>query len=275
MSISAPRYVQGPVARVGRTSRAFAIFEREFRRRATLGPLFIIALTWFIVIIWVVTSVYFATLSGGSLRSSFEAPYESAIWGLLLLIVTATVGSGSLADDLGSRSITLYLSRPIRLTDYLVAKASSVGAWLLIASVGPECVAAGVSAALGFTSAGTALAVVGAAFAVGLVMAVFFTGVALALSSVTRRSLYAGVAIFGTVLSVTAAVSVISGITGNAHLLYASLASNTQGIAEAAFGLPAPHATDPVWSVGLLITTGVVLGFLAWLRLSRIEVVGE
>ncbi len=275
MSISAPRYVQGPVVRVSRSSRTFAIFEREFRRRATLGPLFIIALTWFIVIIWVVTTVYFATLTGGSIRSSFEAPYESAIWGLLLLIVTAAVGAGSLADDLGSRAITLYLSRPIRLADYLVGKASAVGVWLLIASVGPECVAAGVSAALGFTSTSTALVVVGAAFAVGLVMAVFFTGIALALSSVTRRSLYAGVAIFGTVLSVTAAVSVVSGITGNADLLYASLASNTQGIAEAAFGLPAPYATDPVWSAGLMVATGVVLAFLAWLRLSRIEVVGE
>jgi len=275
MSISAPRYVQGPVARVGRTFRTLAIVQREFLRRATWGPLFAVALTWFIVVVDTVVRVDFATVSHGSVRSAFESIYESAFWDLLLLIVTATVGAGSLADDIGSRSITLYLSRPIRLSDYLAAKASATAAWILIAAVGPGCVAAGLAAALGMVSASDALAAVGGCLAVGIVATVFFTGVALALSSFTRRSLYAGVAIFGTVLAVSASVGVVSGITGNADLLYADIASNVQGIAEAAFGLPSPYATDPVASVAVLLLTGSVLLGLAWWRLSRIEVVGE
>ena len=275
MSISAPRYVQGPVARVGRTFRTLAIVQREFFRRATWGPLFAVALTWFIVIIDTVVSVDFATVSHGSVRSAFETIYESAFWDLLLLIVTATVGAGSLADDIGSRSITLYLSRPIRLSDYLAAKASATGSWILIAAVGPGCVAAGIAAALGMVSASDAFAAVGGCLAVGVVVTVFFTGVALALSSFTRRSLYAGVAIFGTVLALSASVGVISGITGNADLLYADIASNVQGIAEAAFGLPSPYATDPIASVAVLLFTGLALLGLAWWRLSRIEVVGE
>ena len=275
MSISAPRYVQGPVARVGREVRAWSIVQREVLRRATWGPLFAVALTWLIVILETVVNVYFATLTGGSVKAAFEAPYESVIWNLLILIVAATAGAGSLADDIGSRAITLYLSRPIRLGDYLFAKASAVGIWILIAAAGPGCVAAGLTAALGMVSASDAIAALGGCFTLGWITAVFFTGVVLALSSVTRRSLYAGVAIFGTVLSVTAAVSVVSGITGNANLLYADLTSNTQSIAQAVFGLPSPYPTDPAASAAVMVLTGVVLAMFAWWRLSRIEVVGE
>ena len=275
MSISAPRYTQGPVARVGRSFRVLAIVEREILRRATMGPLFAVVLTWLLVVFEVMVRVAFAGGPGFSVPAAFESPYESVVWVLLLLIVTAAVGAGSIADDIGSRSITLYLSRPIRLSDYLVAKASSIGTWVLIAAVGPGCLAAGLAAALGMASASEALTAMAGCVAVGIVVAIFFTGVASALSSFTRSSLYAGVAIFGTVLSVTVAVSVISGITGNADLLYADLVSNIQGIAEAAFGLPSPYATDPFASVAVLVLTGLVLTGLAWWRLTRIEVVGE
>jgi len=275
MSISAPRYVQAPVARVGRSSRLWSIVQRELRRRSTWGPLLAMVLTWFIITLWAVVAVFFTSLTGGSVRNAFESPYESVIWNLLILIVAATAGAGSLADDIGSRSITLYLSRPIHLTDYLLAKASAVGVWILIAAVGPGCVAAFVSAVLGWVSPTDALAAAGGCLALGIVTAVFFTGICLVLSSVTRRSLYAGVAIFGVVLSATAAVSVISGITQNANLLYADLTSNTQSIAEAAFGLPSPYPTDPAVSAAVMLLTGAVLITLAWWRLSRIEVVGE
>ena len=275
MSISAPRYVQGSVARVGRTWRILSIVEREVVRRATWGPLLVVALTWLIVVLEVVVNVYFATLTGSSVGAAFETPYSSVIWVLLLLIVTATVGAGSIADDIGSRAITLYLSRPLRISDYVAAKASAIGTWLLVAGVAPGCVAATVTAALGYVSASAALAAVAGCFAVGLTTAIFFTGVALALSSLTRRSLYAGVGIFGTVLALGVSVGVVAGITGNNDLLYADIATNVQSVGAAAFGLPSPYPTDPVASAVVLVLTGVVLAALAWWRLGRIEVVGE
>jgi len=275
VSISAPRYVQSTVARVGRPWRILAIVEREVVRRATWGPLFAVALTWLIVVLETVVNVYFATVTGGSIGAAFETPYNSVIWVLFLLIVTATVGAGSLADDIGSRSITLYLSRPLRISDYLTAKASAIGTWLLIAGVAPGCVAAAITAALGYVSASAALAAVAGCFAVGLPTAIFFTGVALALSSLTRRSLYAGVGIFGTVLALGVSVGVVAGITGNNDLLYADIATDVQSIGAAAFGLPSPYPTDPVASTVVLALTGCVLALLAWWRLGRIEVVGE
>ncbi|HXY12848.1 MAG TPA: hypothetical protein VEJ85_05075 [Thermoplasmata archaeon] len=275
MSISAPRYVRAPVAHLGRTFRDLAVLQREFLRRSTAGPLAVIALAFLSVVITVTFTVDFAALTGTSVMGAFESPYRSVFWTLLMLIVTAMVGSGSLADDIGSRSITLYLSRPIHLTDYLFAKAAATGSWILIAAAGPGCVAAGLTAALGMVSASTALTAVGAYLAVGLVTAVYFTGISLAFSSLTRRSLYAGVAIFGSVLSVAASSEVVSGIVGNTNVLYADPNTCLNSIAQASFGLPAPYPIDPATSLVVMVLVGILLGMLAWWRLSRIEVVGE
>jgi len=275
VSISAPRYVSGPVVYVGRTTRALAVFQRELLRRATWGPLLAVALTWLVVVSAATFSVAFSSLTGFSAMSGFESPYESVAWILLILIVAATVGAGSLADDIGSRAITLYLSRPINLSDYLVAKAAATGTWLLIAAVGPGCVAVVLTAALGYVSASTALAAVGAYAAVGIVTAVFFTGVTLVFSSVTRRSLYAGVATFGAVLSIAVSASVVSGITGNTQILYADPNTLTQTMAEAAFGVSSSSPLNPYTCAVLMMMVGVVLATLAWWRLARIEVVGE
>jgi len=275
VSISAPRYASGPVVHVGRTTRALAIFQRELLRRATWGPLLAVALTWLVVVLAATFNIAFASLTGSSVMSGFESPYESVAWILLILIVAATVGAGSLADDIGSRAITLYLSRPINLSDYLVAKAGATGTWLLIATVGPGCVAVAITTALGYVSASAALAAAGAYFAVGVVTAVFFTGVTLAFSSVTRRSLYAGVATFGAVLSIDVSTSVVSGITGNTPILYANPKTLTQTMAEAAFGLSSSSPLNPYTSAAVMIVVGVVLAALAWWRLARIEVVGE
>jgi ABC-type transport system involved in multi-copper enzyme maturation permease subunit len=275
MSISAPRYVRAPVAHLGRASRALAVLEREFRRRSTVGPLFVVTLAFMYVVIDVTFTVSFASLTGTSVMGAFEGPYGSTFWTLLMLIVAAMVGSGSLADDIGSRSITLYLSRPIHLTDYLLAKSAATGSWILIAAAGPGCVAAGLTAALGMVSASTALSAVGATLAVGIVTAVYFTGITLAFSSLTRRSLYAGVAVFGSVLSVTVSSEVVSGVVGNARVLYADPITSLSSIAQASFGLPSPYPTDPAVSFLLMMMVGLVLGVVAWVRLSRMEVVGE
>jgi len=275
VSISAPRYVSGPVVHVGRTLRALAVYHRELLRRATWGPLLAVALTWLVVVAFATFNVEFASLFGSSVMGAYESPFESVVWILLILIVAATVGAGSLADDIGSRAITLYLSRPINLTDYLVAKAAATGTWLLIAAVGPGCVAVVITAALGIVSGPTALAAAGAYFAVGVVTAVFFTGVTLVFSSVTRRSLYAGVATFGAVLSVTVSTDVVSGITGNTRILYANPTTLTQSIAEAAFGVSSSSPVNPYTAAVLMVMIGVVLATLAWWRLARIEVVGD
>ena len=74
MSISAPRYVSGPVVHMGRTTRALAIFQRELLRRATWGPLLAVALTWLVVVISATFNVAFASFTGSSAMSCVRIP---------------------------------------------------------------------------------------------------------------------------------------------------------------------------------------------------------
>lgn len=275
MSISAPRYGATPVARMGRLYRTLAIVRRELVRRAGLGTWVVVTLTYLAVTLIVTINTEFASLIGTLSLATFETPYSSPAWPFLMLIVATTVGAGSLAEDVGNRSITLYLSRPIRLIDYLAAKTAATGTWIAIAAVGPGLVGLAVVLALGWAPASLVLTGAGAFLATGLLATVFFTGLALAMSSLTTRSLYAGVATFGVVLSLEIGAPLVSGLTGNTSVAYASPITDILSVAQSAFGISGPFVTDPLTSASLLAVAGVVLAIFAGWRISRVEVVGE
>jgi hypothetical protein len=273
VSISAPRYAAGPVALQGRPYRVMVIFLRELRERAGAGTWFVLALIYLAVCLQIVFSVGFLNFGNG--LASFYGPFNSPAWPFLVLIVTTAVGSGSLADDLGSRAITLYLSRPIHLTDYLGAKAAAVGFYVALATIGPGVIGVVIVLLLGSVSATLALSAIAAFVAVGLVTTVFFTGLALALSALTSRALYAGVSIFGATLAAELAAAAVAGTTGNDAVTYIAPFADIHAAASAAFQTGATQTIDPVGSALLLLGGGLLLGLVAWLRLTRVEVVGE
>jgi ABC-2 type transport system permease protein len=275
MSISAPRYGAGLVVRAGRTYRTLAIFRRELLRRAGLGTWVVVALTYLAITLVLTIDTYFSSVTGTLTLATFEAPYSSPAWPFLILIVATSVGAGSLAEDLGNRSITLYLSRPIHRIDYLAAKAAATGTWLVIAAVGPGLLGLAVVVALGWASPSLVLSGAGAFVATGLLASVFLTGLALAISSLTNRSLYAGVAIFGVVLALEIAGPLVSGLTGNTSVSYASPITDILSVAQSAFGISGPYATDPLTSAAILGFGGALLAIFAGWRISRVEVVGE
>ncbi|MGP8135293.1 MAG: hypothetical protein ACLQD8_04010, partial [Thermoplasmata archaeon] len=268
MSISPPRYSSGPLVRLGRTSRTLAIVRQQFLNQAGTATWAIVGLAYLTVILTVTVSAELASLVGQLSVATFESPYESSVLELLILIVATVVGAGCIAEDVGSRSIVLYLSRPIDLLDYLSAKIAATGSWIVMATVGPGLVGVGVVAALGIVSSTVALSAALGFVATGLLAAVFFTGLAVALSSLTSRSLYAGVSIFGVVLSLDIGAAVVDGITRNAKVLYADPVTDLRSVAQATFGVPGPPPTDPVVSAILLIASGVALAAFAGWRLS-------
>jgi ABC-type transport system involved in multi-copper enzyme maturation permease subunit len=275
MSIAAPRYGALPVARTGRVNRTLAIVRRELLRRSNLGTWLVLGLTYLAVTLVLTFNTEFASLTGTLTLSTFETPYASPAWPFLMLIVATAVGAGSLAEDVGNRSITLYLSRPIRRVDYLAAKTAATGTWMMIAAVGPGLVGLAVVAALGWAPTSLVLSGAAAFVATGLLASIFFTGLTLGLSSLTTRSLYAGVATFGVVLSLEIGAPLVSGLTGNTSVAYASPITDILSVAQSAFGSSGPFATDPLTSAAILAFGGGFLAIFAGWRISRVEVVGE
>lgn len=275
MSISAPRYAGGEIRRRGRAGRAGAIFVQTVRTQAGWGTWGIVAVSYLAIVLIVVLDAEVAAVLGGVRLATFHAPYASQIWPYLILIVATAVGSGCIADDLGSRSITLYLSRPIHLVDYLAAKSAAVAFWVGVAAIGPGVVGVVISAGLGLASGPVAFDALVAFGAVGGLTTVFFTALAVALSTLTSRGLYAGVGIFGVTLSTDLAANAIHGATGNSGILYLSPINDVLTGSESAFATGAVTDTVPGTGVALLVAAAVILLIVAWLRLDRVEVVGE
>ena len=275
MSISAPRYLSRSGLRTSRAVRALTVYRRELVRRAGWPLLFVVAITYLSVTITVVFEAEIAAVLGSLTLATFETPFESPIWPFLILIVATAAGAGTLAEDIGNRSITLYLSRPIHLTDYVTAKAAATGTWLVIASIGPGIAGVGVLAVLGVPSVELSIRASAAFVATGLVATVFFTGLVLALSSLTSNALYAGVGIFGLTLSLLIGASVVAGISGNTSVLYASPLSDIHDVALALFDVAGPGAQDAAVSAAILVGGGAGFAALALGKMRRIEVIGE
>ncbi len=275
MTISAPRYGSTSSERLGRTRRVLAIVRRELRRRAGWGTVAAVVLAFVSVAAVVIVDAEFASLTGTLRLTTLEAPFESPIWPLLLLLVATSAGAGALAEDTGNRSIVLYLSRPIHLIDYVGAKAIACGTWILIAAAGPPLTAVLILTLLGVVPTSIAVSAALGYLAVGLLATIFLTGVALSLSSLTSRPLYAGVGIFGVVLSLFIGAAAVAAITGNLYVPYASPVTLLRSVGLGVFGGPSTPETDPATSGAVLAIAGAVLGaFAAW-RASRVEVVSE
>ncbi len=273
MSIPAPRYATAAYERVGRPGRALAVYAQELRHRGGWATGLVVGLTYALVLLVVMTNAEFASLTGGLALSTFESPFETVYWPFLIL-TAAIVGSGVIADDVAQRSLVLYRSRPIALFDYLAAKGSACGSWLVIAAVGPGVIGVSVLAALGVAPSPLAFEAIGAFAAVGLLAAVFFTGLALALSSLTAKRLYAGAGIFGLALALEIVASVVRAATANPYVGYLSPITDLHYVALAVFDAGASGA-NPAVAALVLCGGGIALALLSAGRVAGQETVGE
>ena len=275
MSISAPRYAGESTVRAGRSGRILAIVSNEIRARAGWGTGATVVLSYLAVVLIVVLTAEFSSFLQGVSLSTFHAPYGSPIWPYLILIVATAVGSGCIADDLGSRAITLYLSRPIHLLDYLTAKTTAVAFWIGLTAIGPGVVGVIIAAGLGLASGPVAVSAAVAFLAVGALTTAFFTALSVALSTLTTRALFAGVAIFGSTLSADLAATAVASATGRPVVGYLSPIGDLLAASQAAFDTGASNGIAPATAVALLVGATIVLLVGTWLRLDRVEVVGE
>ena len=276
MTISAPRYTISALEREPRWKRVRVIvFDGLMRRLAALN-IVLIVLGSLIVGVEVVlfTTPAFAMLinGGGSVAlSNFATPYQSTPYLLLATLLAASAGAGSIAGDVSDRSITLYLSRPITSADYLFGKGAAVGLVLVIFFLIPGVAACLFAYIVGNVSIGLAVSAMGAFIAVGLLAVVFFTTLCLFLSSLTRRPLFAGAAIFGVLVSAEVLADLVQGVTASSQALYLSPIEDLLAVAQSAFGVTS--SIDAASALGVVLGVSVVAAAVAYLRVREVEVV--
>jgi ABC-2 type transport system permease protein len=136
--------------------------------------------------------------------------YRTTIWTLsfnlflslqlfLSMLAVLLVGPGLISQDLRFNAIPLYLSRPVRRIDYFLGKLGIIGYFLSMTIVVPSLLAwvCGLLFSLDITLIRDTFPIVASAIGYGLVVTLSAGLLMLALSSLSRRSLYVGIAWLG------------------------------------------------------------------------------
>ncbi|HUI38714.1 MAG TPA: ABC transporter permease subunit [Thermoplasmata archaeon] len=278
MSIHAPRYSLPPPSLLPRWDRLLAIVAQGVKERLRALNLVLLSLTYVVVLLLIVVPFYLSSLAsgffGGITLSLFYTPFGAGVWSFFIILLASSVGAGIIAGDVATRSITMYLSRPISRLDYLLAKAAAVGIWLTLATILPGCVGAGIVLALGYVSLPLALEAIGGFLAAGILTVAAFTALSVLLSAISSKAVYAGAGIFGVLLGSEVIAAVVQAISNNPTALYFSLQDDVLAVAQAIFGVPS-SSIDPWSAAGVLVAFSAVAFFLTYLRLERVEAVSE
>jgi hypothetical protein len=125
---------------------------------------------------------------------SFGYFFKTEMFFIMLLVVVA--GPGLISHDLRLNALPLYFARPLNRLDYFLGKLGVIGALVASVAVGPAVLAyaVGVCFSLDLGVIKDTWTVLVASVVYGLIVTASAGTLMLALSSLTRRSLYVGIA---------------------------------------------------------------------------------
>jgi ABC-2 type transport system permease protein len=280
MALASPRYALEDETRQGRRDRLWAIFAVNFRLRGTRTLVTVFAVIGFIAtFVPLMVTVFTSQLLGGSssaAMSVFALPYNGFLLFIFIMLLSALAGGGIIADDLGSKSISLYLSRPITLSDYLAAKGAVVAAILGLIAVIPGVVTVMVAFLLGYVSATVAAEAFAVYLGLGILLTVTFSSIALFLSSLTDRSAWAASGIFALLLMDDIVAGIIGGVSNNVYWLYISPWEDMGSIARYLFSVSVTGPSlNPAVAFAVLAGITICLCSATYVRLNRMELVTE
>jgi ABC-type transport system involved in multi-copper enzyme maturation permease subunit len=131
---------------------------------------------------------------------------------VMLLVVIA--GPGLISRDLRFNALPLYLSRPLTRLDYFMGKLGVIGALIAMVAVGPAVFAyvVGVCFSLDLSVVKDTYMVLLGSIAYGVVVTLTVGTMILAMSSLSSRSLYVGIAWAGLCLISLAVSSILTGM---------------------------------------------------------------
>jgi ABC-2 type transport system permease protein len=145
-----------------------------------------------------------------TLAYSFFFKFE--MFFIMLLVVVA--GPNLISSDLRFNALPLYFSRPLRRIDYFMGKLGVIGALVAGVAVGPALVAyvLGIAFSLDVAVVRDTWRLLPASLTYGLLIVVSAGMLMLAMSSLSRRSLYVGIAWVGLWLIGNTVAGVLTGI---------------------------------------------------------------
>jgi ABC-type transport system involved in multi-copper enzyme maturation permease subunit len=258
---------------VGLNKRMLTILFTDFIMRIKNKWIIVLeVLAWFFIIP-VFYVLYSVALLGIEFSSFIFAMFYAIIF-IWLALISTVAGSRLISDDLASNSITLYLSRPIKIIHYFSGKFGSI--FLLVSTISliPSILLAFMVLVLttGSSDPGYNVgAVVFTFISVGFLIALVFSSIAVAFSSMTKNHIYSGVGIFCTILFSSIIPGIISFSTDNKHVNLISVWYNLTLVADKWSGFNNIKDFDWPLSFGILLIIVIVCLGLAWYRLNKWE----
>lgn len=193
---------------------------------------------------------------------------------LIAMLMAAVVGSGLIANDLGSNALHVYLSKPLRRIDYVVGKAGVAAFWVSTVTVFPALfLYFGALFTMNDQTRpdGMAGILVDVVLFELLALAVFTLAI-LALSSMTGKWTFALVAWIGLYLGAEAVAGIGRDVSGDDEWQLIGIRGNLVNVAESLFEVE--NGSTPGIGVSLLILGALCLVasvVYVW-RIQRLEV---
>src|SRR5438034_7837251 len=277
MSISLPTYTRLELPLLGRRERVRAIIatglRREFRRPAAIVVTAIGAA--FTTITSIVLLFFAPLLLPPGQRPDltfFAVPASNGFVLFFVSLMAAVIGAGLIADDMQSMAFTLYLSRPITQTDYLLAKAAILAPLVSMVTIVPLLLTALVATLLRLVSWTIAVEAMGISLVIGGLLTLFYTAITLFLSSLTRRKGIAAAGVFAVNFGLTLPAAILAESIQNPSILYLSPWNDYLAIANAAFGASGAGIDWPV-ALAILLGVTVLAALVTYVRMKAVEVI--
>ncbi len=201
---------------------------------------------------------YYDMIWGGGMR------YERFLW---LVLFMAISGAALISDDIKNNSIALYLSRPLSWVDYIIGKSAGLFIALLPISLLPAVLLYITGIAFSNRDVGEVLDtlwLLGAIILSYIITLFLMVSVSVALSSVSRKWIYAGVGTFSLFLFSSIISSILRAIFDQDSLKLIDMRMLMKLMYRPLFAIPYdPDGIGFQWYVTLLVMAGIVLACAA------------
>jgi ABC-type transport system involved in multi-copper enzyme maturation permease subunit len=201
----------------------------------------------------------------------FRSFYTNGYMIFMSAILCLFAGSELISSDLKHNSVSLYLSRPLKKSDYIAGKYSIILFYLLLFSLLPGLLLIIFKVIFtGDISAGPSLLI--KSFVFPIVISFFWSSLILMFSSLSENARFVKLVFFILYFFSDFIAKVFFNVFNNGRFLYLSIEKNIKQFGSFVFGTKAEF-NAPEWISGLiLISLTVVFITVLYFRMKKVEV---